>query len=59
MKKKFLASIFALTLAATLSGCGESNEVIDNGSNKPGANFSIDEGLTISAAETTTLPLYI
>ncbi len=57
MKKKFLASIFALTLAAMLSGCGVNNEVIDNGLNKPGANFSIDEGLTTSAAETTTLPL--
>ncbi len=56
MKKKFLASIFALTLVA-LSGCGGNNEVIDNDLNKPNANFSIDEGLTTSAAETTTLPL--
>ena len=57
MKKKFLASIFALTLAFALSGCGGNNEVIDNGLHTPNANFSIDEGLTTSAAETTTLPL--
>ncbi|MGN0596937.1 MAG: hypothetical protein ACI4J1_06390, partial [Ruminiclostridium sp.] len=57
MKKKLSASIFALTLAVTLSGCGGNNEVIDNGLHTSSTSLGVEEVLTTSAAETTTLPL--
>lgn len=57
MKKKLLASIFALTLAFALSGCGGNNEVINNGLHTSSTSLGVEEVLTTSAAETTTLPL--